>query len=1298
MKILFYIFISSIIGIYSVLPTWNGRTSPIDLLNGETEFTYKIDNRNYWYGSSDILEKTIKINNGVITHENRFKIYDQDWQNQKCDKIVEFESIESFYGDTRSTTHVPLVCPKGHYNPYKINTDGTLEELSNGISNWQVNEKYDLKCFFHRSQGGVFLTYYLMNGNNYLLKLESTTFSDATKYRMDFEEIFDFKLLNRKDFDDAETNPYPFIGLVKKDGNLRLIGAGIDFTANSQSIYRYKDLLPIKKYTQAYFHVYHYNNNFYYFTYNDIHDFTSGYSTKSIETSSNEDTDYSQIDGLTFVNNEKSPFEFENEVEIQLMENIYNYKYVYYKILDKVTNIVYHGLLDITLNKIVFNTDEQVDLFIPYITWIQTEKPGVGYEHSNSMLMITKNSAYRVCAINNGDDCSEECSDGKKLMFDVDGNKCVDQNSQCDPGKLILVPEDICVSECNTTIFTKNGTHCGLCRDIEKDKKYKFINGNNCLERIPEEGAVLYNKNLSLLVCDKGYILQDDKCVTHCFSTCNRCYDYSEDENEQKCKSCIEGYYLADNIKYNCLPILPTTIPIIPTTIPLVPTTIPLIPTTIPIIPTTIVIPPSTIITNAPTTVPIIPSTIPEMPYNICTYQYYLTYNCSFENLTNFQILSKLKSEMLRTYPNNGLTVEISASQGYAFQLSNSLSQIASKDSLFSKIDLGKCEKDIKEHYGLDQNISLIFFKFENIGDSKNERKIKYEVYNPLNYEELNISICQESKIELILSIELSDALKEIIQNILDQGYDPLDENGKFYREICTPYNSENGTDVLLDDREEYIYSSIKSEMTCPSGCEMISYSLDDKYISCECDTNGTGIIELDYQNLNLKNVEDSFLSTFKNSNYKVMRCYNLVFNFKIFCHNYGSIIILIFFIIYVVFMGYYAYKNISPLKVSISKLLFEEKKRNEINNNLTNPYLFQIKTKSEKNNKSTGFKEKESKKRKESYPPKKNKSTVKRGRVNVNKKKDKNQIRLIDIDNNNKKSNLKNNNQNDENNKKRGKSPEIQSEIYLKTKDKLIEENKLDKVNEDKKKRVKFNVDDNDTTPLDEKIYDDYELNNMDYGDACKNDKRTCIKTYWSMIKREHYVIFTFISRHDHNFFYVKIERFFILICTEITMNGMFFVHETMYKKQTGGLSFAQKIPQIIFSLVVSHVIEVLLCFLSMTDITYYEIKALPQKEKNHDKIFDLLDYMKRKLVGFFVFTFLLFLFHWYFISAFCAVYQNTQVIYLRDSAISILISFIDPFIIYGINCLLRVISLSFFCKNKLCCIYKLSDILPLF
>ena len=118
------------------------------------------------------------------------------------------------------------------------------------------------------------------------------------------------------------------------------------------------------------------------------------------------------------------------------------------------------------------------------------------------------------------------------------------------------------------------------------------------------------------------------------------------------------------------------------------------------------------------------------------------------------------------------------------------------------------------------------------------------------------------------------------------------------------------------------------------------------------------------------------------------------------------------------------------------------------------------------------------------------------------------------------------------------------------------------------------------------------------------------------------------------------------------------------------------------------------------MTDKHYYKIKALPKnkKTKRDKKIVDILDCVIRKLTGFFIFTFLFFLFHWYFISAFCAVYQNTQLIYLRDSAISIVTSLIDPFIIYGFTCILRTISLCRCCRKKLGCVYKLSDLIPIF
>ena len=76
MKILINIFFTLLIGTYSVLPTWNVKTSAIDLLNGKTTYTYTIDNRDNWYESSDKLEKTLtKGNDGKITHENKFTMY-----------------------------------------------------------------------------------------------------------------------------------------------------------------------------------------------------------------------------------------------------------------------------------------------------------------------------------------------------------------------------------------------------------------------------------------------------------------------------------------------------------------------------------------------------------------------------------------------------------------------------------------------------------------------------------------------------------------------------------------------------------------------------------------------------------------------------------------------------------------------------------------------------------------------------------------------------------------------------------------------------------------------------------------------------------------------------------------------------------------------------------------------------------------------------------------------------------------------------------------------------------------------
>ena len=245
-------------------------------------------------------------------------------------------------------------------------------------------------------------------------------------------------------------------------------------------------------------------------------------------------------------------------------------------------------------------------------------------------------------------------------------------------------------------------------------------------------------------------------------------------------------------------------------------------------------------------------------------------------------------------------------------------------------------------------------------------------------------------------------------------------------------------------------------------------------------------------------------------------------------------------------------------------------------------------------------------------------------------------------------------------------------------------------------------NKSDFETLSLKSENFDDFELNNLDYIPACDYDKRSFIKTYWSVLKREHIGIMTFLAWNDYNIFYIKLNRFIIQFCTSFTMNGLFFSDESMHYLyvNNGEYSFVQKIPQMVFSLLIGHILEVFLCYLSLTDAPIYVIKELARNKttENKKKIFQIIKCIRKKLIIFNVFTFLLFLFYWYFISAFCAVYHNTQKVFIRDSLTSFLTSMLDPFVIYAITSIIRVISLLRCFKKKVGFIYGISQILPLF
>jgi hypothetical protein len=95
-------------------------------------------------------------------------------------------------------------------------------------------------------------------------------------------------------------------------------------------------------------------------------------------------------------------------------------------------------------------------------------------------------------------------------------------------------------------------------------------------------------------------------------------------------------------------------------------------------------------------------------------------------------------------------------------------------------------------------------------------------------------------------------------------------------------------------------------------------------------------------------------------------------------------------------------------------------------------------------------------------------------------------------------------------------------------------------------------------------------------------------------------------------------------------------------------------------------------------------------------NELIDLKD-ARHKLIAFFVVAFIILLFYWYFISAFCAVYPNTQKIYLIDCTISFLIFSSIPFIVYAITTIFRVISLKDNNKKRCSCIYLAGQLFPI-
>ena len=349
----------------------------------------------------------------------------------------------------------------------------------------------------------------------------------------------------------------------------------------------------------------------------------------------------SSVNNPNYVTYTASPLNFVDNVEINEINFISGTKYAYYKISSPDNGNTYYGLIDVVANKVIYNFNFNEDLI--------SFKP----ISSSEMLAITSTSAYKLCIIKSVDSCTDSCSSGDLVPYS-DGNKCQSE-SDCDPGKVKLIPDNICINKDSCEeYYTLNNeeTECGLCSYFYPyGNKYKLIGKTGCLGSSPNN-ADYYNEALFLFKCKTDYHLNgENECVPDsisCYERCDTCSEASSDINDQKCTSCISGYgYILDN--GNCVLPPPTTV-IIPPTTEITPPTTTIIPPTTEIIPPTTITTPKTTEISPPTTTIIPPTTEITPATTITTPKTTIITGAPMITRTEEEILETCKNEKCLTY------------------------------------------------------------------------------------------------------------------------------------------------------------------------------------------------------------------------------------------------------------------------------------------------------------------------------------------------------------------------------------------------------------------------------------------------------------------------------------------------------------------------------------------------------------------------------------------------------------------------------------------------------------------------
>ena len=132
--------------------------------------------------------------------------------------------------------------------------------------------------------------------------------------------------------------------------------------------------------------------------------------------------------------------------------------------------------------------------------------------------------------------------------------------------------------------------------------------------------------------------------------------------------------------------------------------------------------------------------------------------------------------------------------------------------------------------------------------------------------------------------------------------------------------------------------------------------------------------------------------------------------------------------------------------------------------------------------------------------------------------------------------------------------------------------------------------------------------------------------------------------------------------------MNALFYDDDTMHKnyKSSGAFDYKTQFPIMIYSLILSNTLNQPLNYFGLSNDDIITFK----QEQTRRNLIKRIIYLKKKLsikfILFFIISFLMLTFLWYYVSMFCAIYRNTQFHLICDTLMSFGISMLFPFFLF--------------------------------